>query len=568
MYRKSDLGLLPAVYTGLVGGVAALLLALVGMVEALSQRFLIAGVVSLGHTLLLVTGVVIGSAAVQRSRRAARRAPVLDGAVAGAVMGAVLALLTIIGRAVSLREVLANASPTLFKLLAFNQNGAGALVLLPVAGAVIAAIGAILAVLPAKVSRPLLIGLTAMLLGGLFQELIAGILQGLHVPAVVGRVLFRGRSLSVNGAVIVFAIGVLSSALWHAGKGPIQSKVAGLPPAERKILRWVTLAAGVLALFWLPQVVGSFLSYVLVMVGLFILMGLGLNLEVGWTGLLDLGFVAFFAIGAYTVGILTSPAVGWFQWSFWAALPVAVVMSLIAGVLLGVPVLGMRGDYIAIATLGFGEIVRLLVASDWLRPFTGGAQGITAIAKPAVGGFEIVGPQRMYYLVAVACLGALLIAGRLRHSRLGRAWMAIREDEDVARAIGIDLMGTKLLAYGLGAGFAGVAGAIFGAMIGSVYPHSFGLIYSINVLSLIIVGGMGSIPGVFVGALILVGLPELLREFAEFRLLIYGALLIAMMLMRPQGFWPEASVHRSLQQTEQPALASETGKAVAPGQAG
>jgi branched-chain amino acid transport system permease protein len=276
-------------------------------------------------------------------------------------------------------------------------------------------------------------------------------------------------------------------------------------------------------------------------------MGLGLNLEVGYAGLLDLGFVAFFAIGAYTVGLLTSTGtIAIANVSFWVAVPVAVVVSLCAGVVLGLPVLRIRGDYLAIATLGFGEITRLLVLSDFLRPWLGGSQGILGIPKPLLAGFELRGPEQLFYLTLAASAFVAFVAGRLRDSRLGRAWMALREDEDVAEAMGINLVSVKLLAYGLGAAFAGVSGAIFAVMVGSVFPHSFQLLISINVLALIIVGGMGSMPGVVVGSLFLVGLPELLREFSDFRFLIYGAALVLMMQLRPEGLWPAAAIRREL----------------------
>jgi branched-chain amino acid transport system permease protein len=253
--------------------------------------------------------------------------------------------------------------------------------------------------------------------------------------------------------------------------------------------------------------------------------------------------VAFFAIGSYTLAVLTSPELGFFSLSFWEALPLVIVMGVLSGVLLGTPVLKMRGDYLAIATLGFGEIIRILVLSDFLRPWLGGAQGIGKIPKAFIGGFEFAGPQQIYYLILAGCLLVIFISLRLRDSRLGRAWMAVREDEDVAQAMGINLVATKLLAFATGAGFSALSGAIFASKLGSVYPHSFNVMISINIVSVIIVGGMGSIPGVIVGAIALVGLPELLREFSEYRLFVYGAALVAMMLLRPEGLWPEA-VHR------------------------
>jgi branched-chain amino acid transport system permease protein len=310
----------------------------------------------------------------------------------------------------------------------------------------------------------------------------------------------------------------------------------------------------------------------MMLVGLYILMGMGLNLEIGLAGLLDLGFVAFFAVGAYTTALLTadSPhALASYtlipHLSYWGAMPIAVGMAVIVGVLFGVPVLGVRGDYLAVATMGLGEIVRVLVLSDFAAPLLGGAQGVLQIPRPSIFGYELSGPVQLFYLTLVASSVAAYFAWRLENSRLGRAWMALRDDEDVAQALGISLVKSKLLAYGLGAAFAGLAGSIFATMVASVYPSSFQLLISINVLALIIVGGMGSLPGVVVGAAVLVGLPELLREFGEYRYLFYGAVLIIMMRIRPEGLWPSAVRRRELHrddavlETQAPALAGQSG---------
>jgi branched-chain amino acid transport system permease protein len=301
---------------------------------------------------------------------------------------------------------------------------------------------------------------------------------------------------------------------------------------------------------------GSYSSEVLDKVGLFVLMGLGLNIVVGFAGLLDLGYVAFYAIGAYTVGVLTAPQ-GGIGLTFWTALPLAVLTSIAAGIVLGIPVLKSHGDYLAIITLGFGEIIQKLVKSDMLKPWLGGAQGIDLIPKafdvteldlPGLGRFDPAVPQEYYYPILVACLLAIYVTWRLRNSRIGRAWMAVREDEEVAEGMGINLVNTKLLAFATGAGMAGMSGAVFASKLASIFPDSFGLLISINVLVLIIVGGMGSVPGVIVGALVLVGLPELLREFAEFRMLLYGAVLVLMMLKRPEGLWPTTIARRELKE--------------------
>jgi branched-chain amino acid transport system permease protein len=242
----------------------------------------------------------------------------------------------------------------------------------------------------------------------------------------------------------------------------------------------------------LPWVMGTYVSEVFDQVGLFILMGLGLNIVVGFAGLLDLGYVAFYAIGAYTAGVLTSPELAATPLSWWLAAPIAVLVATLFGVLLGIPVLRMRGDYLAIVTLGFGEIIRILALSDLLKPLIGGSQGIQLIGKPSVFGFVLADQRSIYYVILAGVLLAAFIAVRLRDSRMGRTWMALREDEDVAQAQGINLVATKLLAFATGAAFSGLSGAIFAAKLGSAYPHSFQLMVSINVLSLIIVGGMGA----------------------------------------------------------------------------
>jgi branched-chain amino acid transport system permease protein len=324
-----------------------------------------------------------------------------------------------------------------------------------------------------------------------------------------------------------------------------------MPANQQKRGRTVGILIGILLLLFLPWIVGQFLSQALFNVGLFVMMGLGLNIVVGYAGLLDLGYVAFFAIGAYTMGIFTSTGeLGISGLNFWATLPIAVLIGLFMGVILGFPVLRLRGDYLAIVTLGFGEIIRILATSDWLAPWEGGPQGVLHIPNPSFFGNLMEKPEEMYYLVIAGSLLISFITIRLKDSRLGRQWMAMREDEDVAEAMGINLVQTKLLAFSVGAGFSAMAGAVFAGRLGNVFPQSLGLIISINALSVIIVGGLGSIPGVIVGSLILVGLPELLREFTEYRFLMYGILLIIMMLFRPEGFLPDVTHKRELRGDE------------------
>jgi branched-chain amino acid transport system permease protein len=289
----------------------------------------------------------------------------------------------------------------------------------------------------------------------------------------------------------------------------------------------------------------------LVLVGIYVLMGFGLNIVVGQAGMLDLGYVAFFAVGAYTTAILTSPdQLPGLQISLWAALPVVIAITGLAGLLVGAPVLKMRGDYLAIVTLGFGEIARFLALSDWFIPVLGGAQGIVHIPSAAVAGIELIGPQQLYYLVLFFALITLFITWRLEDSRVGRAWVAIREDEQVAEAMGVNTVYYKLLAFAMGAMIASLGGAVFAVKLNAIFPHSFKVEVSITVLSLLIIGGIGSLPGVVVGAFALVGLPELLREFSEYRLLLYGAVLIYMMIVRPEGLVPSVRRARELHEEE------------------
>ncbi len=535
---------------GLVFGAVAGFLSLVGLVEALHARWVVDRVLSVGQTLLLALPLAAG-AVVARRRGGSVGRGLLAGLGAGATVGLCVGVLVWLNTRVNVRAMFVNASPTLFELLSGGGSPEAPWPFTVGVGGLLGLLGAAASQIGGRWVRPVAMGCAGVLGFALFQELVQLVLQPEGLAAIRDWLFVSGGGPTAHGAATVFCVGAVGSMLRSTAR-----RVA-VPPRVARVV-WIIL--GLLVLGLLPVAGGPFIAQVLVIVGLYMLMGLGLNLEVGLAGLLDLGFVAFFAIGAYTVGLLTSLGqYGIAHWSFWAALPVAVLVSLVAGVILGIPVLGIRGDYLAIATLGFGEIVRLLVLSDALRPWLGGSQGILAIPKPALAGFELSGPQHLYYLTVFTSAVVAYVAWRLQESRLGRAWMAIREDEDVAEALGINLVSVKLLAYGLGAAFAGAAGAIFAAMVGSVFPHSFQLLISIQVLALIIVGGIGSLPGVVVGAAVLIGLPELLREFGEFRFLVYGAALVAMMLLRPEGLLPAAAQQRELR-----ALAEERAAQVGP----
>jgi branched-chain amino acid transport system permease protein len=520
---------LSAIKIGLLGGGVALFLCLVGLIEASDRRPIIPGVLSMGQTLLLLTLVLFAYLAVRQAKANQENVPrawlVLSGTLVGLMTNAFLAALVLIGGWIDLRAVFVNASPALYDILTLGLGtGLGLIVLLLIGAVVGAAIGATLS-LAESYQRAILLGL------GLIP-----------IIAILNSALFAGRGVSILGAILILLVTAVSSLLWSRYQDRVKERIEALPPRQHRSLafgvRWILPAAVVLSF----PILGAYPSEVMNEVGRFLLMGLGLNIVVGFAGLLDLGYVAFFAIGAYTMGVLTSPEMTWlpFHLTFWEALPFAMIMSVLSGFILGIPVLGMRGDYLAIVTLGFGEIIQRLAISDWLKPYIGGSNGITLIPKAAIGPIRFDSPQTIYYLFLAGCVLAAFISQRVKFSRLGRAWMALREDEDVAEAMGIDLVRTKLMAFATGAAFAGLSGAIFASKLASIYPHSFHLLISINVLCLIIVGGIGNIPGVIVGALFLVGLPEILREFAEYRLLMYGAALVMMMLLRPEGLLPEA----------------------------
>jgi len=533
------------VRTGLLWGSGAVFIALVGLLEALQQRQIITGVISGGHLLLLVIALGAGLSAARQYAEGGTARRLVAAGLAGAIAGALVALLVALATVVNFRAMIVGATPALFEMLSFGR-GIAALPWIVLGGSGVSAAGAALTMLPGQARALVTTGIATLLGIGLLQEQVQLLLQAERLTPF-REVIFTFDGLTPLGAGLVVAVSAVLSGTWHWQRPKANRRVAALAPGPRRTLRIVGLLAAVGAILILPLFAGPFFSQVLVLVGLYTLMGLGLNLEVGFAGLLDLGFVAFFAIGAYTVGLLTTGSdLAVVHMSWWAATTIAVVVSLISGVFFGLPILGIRGDYLAIATLGFGEIIRLLVLSDFLRPWLGGSQGVLSIPKPVLFGFEFRGPEQLFFITVGASALIAFVAARLRDSRLGRAWMAMREDEDVAQAMGINTVNVKLLAYGIGAVFAGVSGAIFAVMVGSVFPHSFSVLVSINVLALIIVGGMGSLPGVVVGSLFLVGLPELLREFSDYRYLVYGAALMAMMILRPEGLWPAAAQRREL----------------------
>lgn len=287
---------------------------------------------------------------------------------------------------------------------------------------------------------------------------------------------------------------------------------------------------------------------------IYVLLGLGLNVVVGFAGLLDLGYVGFYAVGAYTYAILSTQ----FGWGFWSALPVAALLAGITGVLLGFPVLRLRGDYLAIVTLGFGEIIRILLNN--LDNLTNGPAGINDIPTPTLFGISFLRRPAegdtafhewlgiaykseyrlifLYLLIFVICLVSLWVINRLLRMPVGRAWEALREDEIACRSLGLNPTLVKLSAFAIGALFAGIAGAFFAAKQGAIDPESFTFIESAIILAIVVLGGMGSQIGVILAAIAFTVLPEVAREFSEYRMLVFGAVMVVMMVWRPQGLIP------------------------------
>jgi branched-chain amino acid transport system permease protein len=349
---------------------------------------------------------------------------------------------------------------------------------------------------------------------------------------------------------------------------------------DRTVSRLKTVAV-VLVLLVLPLAagaVGSAWVRTLCFAALYVMLALGLNIVVGFAGLLDLGYIAFYAVGAYTFALLASPHLTdnfpWIAHAFpgglhvpiWFTIPLGAAVAAGFGILLGAPVLKLRGDYLAIVTLGFGEIIRIFL-NNLNQPLnlTNGPQGITLIDPVRIGalrfdhsvsflGVTLSGLQLYYYLFVLVAAVSAIVCLRLQDSRLGRAWMAIREDETAARAMGIHVRNVKLLAFALGATFGGVSGSLFASFQGFVSPESFSLMESVIVLSMIVLGGLGHIPGVIFGAILLSVFPEVLRhtvgplqeqlfghiviDTEVLRMLLYGLALVAIMLYRPKGLWP------------------------------
>lgn len=397
------------------------------------------------------------------------------------------------------------------------------------------------------------------------NSLIAAILAGIIIAPVYGlQILRRGQEtylqpdwkMILGGMALVFLIQMLRPLL----KRPRANTAPRfkIPAFSDKTRHKAIVVLILFALVW-PFFTGRAQVDIATLVLIYVMLGLGLNIVVGFAGLLDLGFVGFYATGAYTYALLYH----WAGWGFWQALPFAGLMSAFFGFILGFPVLRLRGDYLAIVTLGFGEIIRLLLIN--LYGLTGGPDGISGIPKPSFFGYQMVRRTTdgsptfhdlmgwafnsqdvviyLYLMALVLVLFTLYFTSRLIRMPIGRAWEALREDEIACRSLGLNPRNIKLSAFTMGAMFAGFGGAFFAARQGLVNPESFTFIESALILAIVVLGGMGSQLGVILAAVLLTVVPEIAREFAEYRMLIFGLVMVVMMIWRPQGLLPMRRRH-------------------------
>ena len=406
--------------------------------------------------------------------------------------------------------------------------------------------------------------------------IIAYPILGLNLVAQGTRVGLEGADTTTVISVLLAAVAVFLFQLYRdsimasLGKLPKLNPLSGrepMPQARRvKVEGWVLTGIIVFALFW-PFLVSRGSVDLATLVLIYIMLALGLNVVVGLAGLLDLGYVAFYAVGAYTFALLSQ----YFGLSFWAALPIGACLAALFGLVLGFPVLRLRGDYLAIVTLGFGEIIRILL-NNWTA-VTGGPNGIGGIPEPTLFGMEFgrrvkeegntsfhetfgiaySGEHKVIFLYLIALVLAVitaLVIRRLMRMPVGRAWEALREDEIAARSLGLSRTAVKLSAFTIGAFFAGFAGTVFASKQGFISPESFVFLESAIILAIVVLGGMGSQIGVILAAIAVTILPELAREFADYRMLIFGAAMVLMMVWRPQGLMPMRRIHIELKRQE------------------
>jgi branched-chain amino acid transport system permease protein len=627
-------------FWGVIGAVVAAFVAAIGMFEVFNARKVIDPYLSLGYAALMWIPILFGYKVSKR--------PVLEGiepvppglhnvvagALTGLASGAGLGLFMLFVDAFEVRGILVNATPRLVEALGFGRPAAMGAAIMTVAGLALGTLGGALHLIAPRVRKALGTAVLWVFLFA-FLELVVGNILREAGAAAVDRLIYRpSRGLTVIAAVVVFAAAFLVQLRFAGRVRGLSNRVQTMPSPQKRRAAFLLGIAMVALGVYLPELFGTFFNEILSNVGLFILLALGLNIVVGYAGLLDLGYVAFFAVGAYTTAVVTSPRSPKItpEMAFFEAVPWILLMAAIAGLIIGTPVIRMRGDYLAIVTLGFGEIARIALLSDWLENVFGAAQGILRISPLVPGGamsgirfyfgyalaaagivaviigflhwrdakrvergdvapvpghepnptramtilvlgaiaavvgvvfptfatWTITGidPPAMFRIILVFIALAAFVSWSLQGSRVGRAWMAVREDEQIAQTMGINIVTTKLLAFVMGAMLASFGGALFAVKLGTIFPHSFDIVQSIIILVIVIVGGMGSIKGVVVGAIVLIGIlggptqPGLLREFGEFKLLLYGAILVWMMLQRPEGLWPSARRAQELHQEE------------------
>ncbi len=567
-----------AIKVGAIAGAVTIFLAAVGLIGNFTDLNLIGEAVTFA-LLMIVTPPAMAGYALARSRVVAgelveptprETAPIgaVAGASAGAVFGAFVVFVDAFG-VERIRQVFLNISPALMEYLLSGRTALMTALLLVVVSAVAGTAGGAYRRLPGTIRRPIGTAVWVTLLFGFLQRIIPIAMDQLDLERdwLYSR---TTRGLTWPGAIVVAAVAAGASILKERKGDAVRAAIegsrrpsGGSSGAARPRVTPATivvLLVGLVALIAAPFVLGSVIAEVLGTVMVFALLGLGLNIVVGYAGLLDLGYVFFFTLGAYSLALLTGatlntfvgstePAVV-FDLNFYVAIPVVVLIAAASGVLIGAPVLRLRGDYLALVTLGLGEMIVVLVTSPWLEPLVGGPQGMRDITNAAIGNFGFRVPEHFYFLALAFVVLALFVSRRLINSRIGRAWTALREDEQVADAMGVSIVSYKLLAFAIGGAIGAVGGALFAVKIGSLTPASFTVLVSIQVLGIVILGGMGSLPGVIVGSLVLVGLPGLLREFEEYRLLAYGAALVAVMILRPQGLIPNVRRSRELHEED------------------
>jgi branched-chain amino acid transport system permease protein len=554
---------------GAVAGSVTIFLALVGLTSRFKALSLVGTQVTFGRLMLLISSLVAG-AVLARPRVEGGRVVALtigravrSGAVVGAAAGSVFALFALFVETFGVEKVgsvFVNMTPSWLTFVTFGQPIVTGVFLLVGASTFAAMLAAGHRTLPDRLRKPIGAVIVAVLAMGFLQRIVPIAMDKLKLDRewLYAR---NTKGLTWIGALAVAAVALALSELRARKGAAIMRSVRGQrEEGDRIDARPAWVVAALVVSLALPYVVGPVVSEVLGTVLVFALLGLGLNLVVGYAGLLDLGYVFFFAVGAYALALLTGATLNTFtgsgppavsaHLSFFVAVPIVMVLAAVSGLLIGGPVLRLRGDYLALVTLGLGETITVLVRSPWFVPLVGGPNGMRNITDAAIGDFGFRDPQHFYYLALVFVLFAMFVSWRLINSRIGRAWTAMREDEQIAEAMGVGTTRYKLLAFAMGGAIGSLGGALFAVKIGSLTPASFEVLVSIQVLGIVILGGLGSLPGVVVGALVLVGLPGLLREFEEYRLLAYGAAVVAVMLLRPEGLVPNVRRTRELHEED------------------